>query len=98
MCVCVHSCAHVCMSIGSFVCAHMCKALTGVYEVCTLIHTRVCAVCMSPDVCVLMDHVHSHMGTHVSTQVWCVCTCFHNDVCPDGALPIQPALESSSAP
>lgn len=86
------------MNIGSFACAHMCKALTGVYEVYTLIHTQTCAVCLSPDMYVCMDRVHRHMGTHVSTQEWCVCTCFPNDVCPDGALSIQPALESFSAP
>lgn len=72
MCACSLVCPRVCMSIGSFACAHMCKALTGVCEVCTLIHTRVCAVCLSPDVCVLMDHVHSHMGTREHTGVVCL--------------------------
>lgn len=79
-------CPRVCMSIGSFACAHMCKALTGVCEVCTLIHTRVC-LCACLQTCVSLWTMCTATWAHVSTQVWCVCTCFHNDVCPDGSLP-----------
>ena len=58
----MHARAHVCTNICSFVCAHVCKAVIRVHEVYTLIHTRVCAACMCPDMYVHMDRVLRRVG------------------------------------